>query len=307
MKPKRIVLALCAVTLVVVFAMIRLGRRQQPGSSRAPDAQRFEVLGQIRGLDASHQTVRIAHEEIRDYMPAMTMPFTVKDARLFQGLSVGDRVAFQLIVTKEDSWISRIQTTTRDAAKETAPLTGALPWQEREQERIQAGEVVPDFGLIDQEGRAFQLRDFRGKAVVLTFIYTRCPIPNYCPLMSKNFADLQQRLGKEFANKYQLLSISLDPEFDRPGVLQQYAGRYGAKGKDWRFATGTAEQIQFVAGLMGVYYERENGFISHDLRTALISADGRLVHLWKSNVWTPYEVQRLVRETLTGARDVAGR
>jgi len=125
--------------------------------------------------------------------------------------------------------------------------------------------------------------------------------------MSKNFADLQQRLGKEFANKYQLVSISMDPEFDRPEVLKDYAARFGAKGTDWSFATGNAEQIGFVAGLMGLYYAQENGLISHDLRTAVIGPDGRLAHLWRSNVWTPYEVQRVVRAMLTGSEDIVVR
>lgn len=307
MKPRTILLALCALTLLAVLSVMALGHRNPPAASRVSDVRTFGVFGQVRSLNLPNKTVRISHEEIRDYMPAMTMPFTVKDVTLLKGLSVDDRVKFQLTVSKDDSWISRIQKTTPDAPKEAETITTALSVGDRELERVQTGEIVPDFELIDQDGRAFRLGDFRGKAVVLTFIYTRCPIPNYCPLMSKNFADLQHRLSKEFANKYQLLSISLDPEFDRPQVLKKYAGRYGAKGKDWSFVTGTAEQINFVASLMGLYYEQQNGLPSHDLRTAVISADGRLVHVWKSNVWTPYEVQRMVRETLTGAEDIAGR
>lgn len=305
MKPKLIVISLCAVTLLAVLAMLALGHHIRPASLDASGIQRFQVLGQIRSLDLSNKTVRISHEEIRDYMPAMTMPFTVKQSALLQGLKVDDSVKFELVVSKDDAWISRIEKTSSDALSLPAVSTPEKTLQDREAERIQTGETVPDFALIDQDGRPFHLSDFRGKAVVLTFIYTRCPIPNFCPLMSKNFSDLQQRLSKEFADKYQLLSISMDPEFDRPDVLKEYAGRYGASGKDWRFAVGNAEQINFVAGLMGLFYAQENGLISHDLRTALIGSDGRLVHLWKSNVWTPYEVQRMVRETLTGAKDIA--
>jgi protein SCO1/2 len=144
-------------------------------------------------------------------------------------------------------------------------------------------------------------------AVLLTFIYTRCPLPNFCPLMSKNFSELEHRLGAKFTNRFKLLSVSIDPEFDTPEVLKAYASRYEAWPGDWTFACGNADQIKFVADLMGLYYARENGLISHDVRTALIGPDGRLVHLWKSNVWTPYEVQRRVREILTGAKDFAAR
>jgi len=144
-------------------------------------------------------------------------------------------------------------------------------------------------------------------AVLLTFIYTRCPLPNFCPLRSKNFSELEHRLGAKFTNRFKLLSVSIDPEFDTPEVLKAYASRYEAWPGDWTFACGNADQIKFVADLMGLYYARENGLISHDVRTALIGPDGRLVHLWKSNVWTPYEVQRRVREILTGAKDFAAR
>ena len=156
-----------------------------------------------------------------------------------------------------------------------------------------------------RDGAPVTGKDYRGKVVVFTFIYTRCPLPNFCPLMSRYFADLQERFSKEFANKYQLLSITMDPAFDRPEVLKDYAARYGASDKDWSFATGNAGQISFVAGLMGLYYAPENGLISHDFRTVLVGPDGRLVHLWKSNEWTPYEVERMVRETLTESKVVA--
>lgn len=297
MKPKIVLIGICALTLAAILALVTVNRSTSRNSTERPRV--FEVQGAIRSVDIPARTVRIAHEAIPDYMPAMTMPFSVKDAALLKGLTIGETVQFELSVTANDSWISRIEKISEPSGQ------AAAAGQNPELERVQVGEVVPDFGLLDLNGRAIRLSEFRGRAVVLTFIYTRCPLPNFCPLMSKNFAELEQRLSKEFANKFQLLSVTMDPEFDRPAVLKDYAERYNASEKDWTFATGDAEQIQFVAGLMGLYYAKENGLISHDLRTALIGPDGRLVHLWKSNVWTPYEVQRMVRETLTGTRDVA--
>jgi protein SCO1/2 len=308
MKPKVILSALGVFTLLAVASAVVLVRRSQPAPSVPVGAQVFQVHGQVRGLEAAGKTIRIAHEAIPGYMPAMTMPFHVKDATLLKGLSVGDRVQFELVVTRDDSWIAHVETVSTEASAVAATVTKpAASIPDRETERVQTGEAVPDFQLIDQNGRPFRLSELRGKAVVLTFIYTRCPIPNFCPLMSKNFADLQGRLEKEFSGRYQLVSVSLDPRFDRPEVLKEYASRYGADERHWRFATGDEEQINFVTGLMGLFHEPENGLISHDLRTALIGPDGRLVQLWKSNVWTPYEVQRRVRETLTGAKDVAAR
>jgi protein SCO1/2 len=304
MKPKLFLILICAATLVAVLSAVIFGRHNQPIDNA--HTRTFQVHGQIRSLDVTNKSVRIAHDEIPHYMPAMIMAFSVKDASLLKGMSAGDSVQFELAVTKNDSWISYLEKVVADGSSPAVAATGAAAvLQDREAERVQTGETVPDFNLIDQDGRTIHLSDYRGKAVLLTFIYTRCPLPNFCPLMSKHFADLEQRLNKEFPHKYQLLSVTMDPDFDRPKVLKDYAARYGASGLDWSFATGEAEQINFVAGLMGLYYARENGLISHDLRTALIGPDGRLVHLWNSNVWTPYEVQRMVRETLTGTNSVA--
>ena len=154
-------------------------------------------------------------------------------------------------------------------------------------ERVQAGETVPDFALIDQNGQAVRLSDFKAKAVVLTFIYTRCPIPNFCPLMSKNFAELQRRLSQEFPGKAHLLSISIDPEFDTPEVLKNYAARYNSDEQHWTFATGTREEIEFTGALFGLIQEPAGGLINHDLRTALIGPDGRLVHAGKATSGRP--------------------
>jgi protein SCO1/2 len=315
MKPKIVLLAFGSFIAIAVCLMIALGHRSQNAlklsaaihSSTPVAAKAFIVHGTVRNVDVANGILRVAHEEIPNYMPAMTMPFTVKDPALLNGLKPSDRVQFELAVTENDSWISHIEKLPSSEAAASSANSSTASLQERETESLQSGEVVPDFQLVDQDGKPVRLSDFRGKAVVMTFIYTRCPLPNFCPLMSKNFSELEQRLSKEFSGKYHLLSVTMDPDFDRPEVLKDYAGRYEASARDWSFATGTSDQIKSVAGLVGLYYARENGLITHDLRTALIGPDGRLVHLWKSNVWTPYEVQRMVRETLTGNRDFATR
>jgi len=336
MKPKVIISGLCVLTVAAVLAVVVFSRHHPPPA----DAKTFEVIGQVRSVDTNDQTIRITHEEIPDFMPAMTMPFPVKDRALLRGLSAGDRVQFELVVTDDDSWIARIEKIRGGASVGPAATGGDEGVAATgEAERVQVGELVPDFTLTNQAGRVIHLRDFRGKAVLLTFIYTRCPLPNFCPLMSKNFSELEHRLSREFTNRFHLVSVTMDPKYDTPQVLTDYAARYqshplslhtelriqnselstsgeGVKGervnndanpRDWTFATGSEEQIQYIAGLMGLYYTWEGGLISHDLRTALIGPDGKLVHLWKSNVWTPYEVQRMVRETLAGAKGRATR
>jgi protein SCO1 len=307
MKTKVILLSISGLTLLAISVALSLGHFRSTRPLQTGEDRVFQVRGQILAVDAAEKTLRIAHEEIPNYMPAMAMPLSVKDWAVVKGIAAGDTVQFELRVTPDDSWIARLEKIPAEAAITQPPGTSPPSLEALEAERVRAGERVPDFTLLDQEGKTIHLQDFRGKAVLLTFIYTRCPLPNFCPLMSKNFAELQQRLSKEFPGKYHLLSVSMDPEFDRPEVLLEYAARYDAKATDWSFATGDASAIQFVAGLVGLYFQKENGLISHDLRTALIGPDGRLVHLWKSNVWTPYELQRAVRETLTGSEDFVAR
>ena len=261
------------------------------------ETQRFHVRGQVRSVDAESKELRIKHEEIPSYMAAMTMPFAVRDDGLLRGLKAGDEIGFELVVTKDDSWIASIQ-----RLSEATAATGLdnPELATKDIQRVQVGETVPDFALTDQNGRGIRLSDFRGKAVLLTFIYTRCPLPNFCPLMSKNFASLQERLEKSLPGKFHLLSVSIDPEFDRPEILKQYSTRYTENESSWSYGTGTAEETDKVGSVFGLIQEREGGLINHDLRTALIGPDGRLVHLWKSNAWTPYEVQRRVEELFAG-------
>jgi protein SCO1 len=293
------------VGLIAVLTAAAIHRNGQKISVQARSAEkRFEVRGQIRGLESDGKTVRIAHEEIPGYMAAMTMALEVKNPVLLRNLQVGDEIGFQLVVTDEDSWISRIDRLSSRPASAGADVAATTL---KEMQRVQPGETVPDFALLDQNGRTVRLKALRGKAVLLTFIYTRCPLPNYCPLMSKNFASLQERLEKQFPGKFQLLSVSIDPEFDRPEVLKNYASRWSKSEQNWTYGTGTREQTDAVGALFGLVQERAGGLINHDLRTALIAPDGKLVHVWKSNVWTPYEVQRRVQEVLNPQSDKLAR
>jgi protein SCO1 len=285
MKTLKLFLVLaCAITTACVVMGLAMQKAPARPEGRMQE-QRFHVRGEVRGLEAD--SIRIKHEEIPNYMAAMTMPFEVRNAALLRGLRVGDEIGFELVVTKDDSWIASIQKLSESAAPASATLLNAV-----EAQPLQSGETVPDFILTNQRGEPVRLSDYRGKALLVTFIYTRCPIPNFCPLMSKNFASLQERLQKRFPGKFQLLSVTIDPAFDTPAVLKEYAARYSRNDSTWTFATGSPEQTDAVGALFGLIQEREGGLINHDLRTALIGPDGRLVHVWKSNVWTPYEIER---------------
>jgi protein SCO1/2 len=302
MKTK-VFFSLIAVLIAGAIAFSLALTHRSPATARvakAPAARTFQVNGSVREIVPATKTLRVAHDEIPDFMPAMTMPLQVKDAALLDGLRVGDEIHFELSVTEDDSWISHLEKI--GSGNATAIASAPAPAESTE---LRKGERVPDFALTDENGKPVRLSNFRGKAVVLTFIYTRCPLPNFCPLMSKNFQALQERLSRAFPGKYHLLSVTIDPKFDRPEVLKGYAALYGAVNQSWSFATGTEEQINEVASSFGLVHEPEGGIISHNLRTSLISPDGHLVHLWKSNVWTPYEVHRMIEESVFNSPAVA--
>jgi protein SCO1/2 len=282
------IFAIAAAGFVMAMSIQRPTRANKPMQE-----QRFYVRGEIRDIDAELRQIRIKHEEIPNYMAAMTMPFDVRDTALLRNLKTGDQVGFELVVTKEDSWIASIQklSEANDATAGDASQPAA-----REIARVQIGQVVPNFTIVDQNHRNVSLTDFRGQVVLVTFIYTRCPLPNFCPLMSKNFASLQERFEKEFPGKFRLLSVSIDPEFDQPDVLKTYGSKYSKNDDSWTFGSSRNPSGDSPCDLFGLIQERSGGLINHDLRTALIGPDGRLIHIWKSNVWTPYEVQRRVEE-----------
>lgn len=291
MKTKWIISVFCLFTLLVVAAGMIVSRHQFEKPPIMQATQHFEVKGVVREIEPDGQTILIQHEDIPGFMPAMTMPLSLRGTNVSHGFAAGDQVRFELTVTKEDSWISRIEKLR--TINVTAGYFGGT-----DENRLEAGDTVPDFTLTDQDGKAFHLTDFRGKAVLVTFIYSRCPLPNYCPLMSKNFSSLQQQLTKEFAGRFHLLSISFDSEYDTPQVMKSYAEVFTKDETSWTFASGNKQQIMKVASEFGLVYLPEAGSFTHDLRTALIGPDGKLITVWRSNVWTPDEVESRVAELL---------
>jgi protein SCO1/2 len=294
MKTRTILLIFTAVTLAIVGSAVALHRQLPVATTTVQRTveQTFEVKGRVVSIETGGKTVHIAHEDIPDFMPAMTMPFTMEHPEQAADLAAGDSVKFRLVVSKEDSWISSID---RLSAERSTVANAAL---DTNTNRVETGESVPDFDLVDQNGAPIKLSDFHGTAVLVTFIYTRCPLPNFCPLMSTRFSELQDRLGKKFSGKVHLISVSFDPQYDTPEVMKEYGKHFGARTKTWSLATGTQRQVDHVAGLFGLIKEKDANGYTHDLRTALISPDGKLVHIWRSNVWTGDEVEARVAEVL---------
>ncbi|MDQ2901139.1 MAG: SCO family protein [Acidobacteriota bacterium] len=229
-------------------------------------ARHYRVDGMVLRVDPLKRTILVSHRDIRGYMPAMVMAFPVKRSAEIAGLQPGARVHFRLAVKGRSAIAERIEAR---APSETLPLP-PLP------EKLAIGAAVPDFSLIDQTGTPVRLSGLRGKVVALDFIYTRCPLPDVCPRLSANFARLQRRFEKRLGVDFALLSITIDPQYDTPAILANYAKLWKANPIGWHFLTGDPVEIEHVAANFGMQYFPEEGSMTHTSETAIVARDGTL-------------------------------
>lgn len=254
--------------------------------SRAPEAPTYQLVGQVLAVRPETSEILVRHEDIKGFMPAMTMPYRVKDAALLQGRAAGDLITATLTVEPELAWLSAITKTGTAPLPEDAPTK--IPAAAGVQ-LLKPGDVVPATPLVDQEDKPLALPDWRGSAMVITFIYTRCPLPQFCPLMDRRFAEIQTSAASDPAlrGKVRLLSISFDPATDRAAVLRAHAAKAGADPAVWRFATAEESVVDRLAATFGVNVIREkDGTITHNLRAAVVDANGRIVSVHDSNAWS---------------------
>jgi len=279
-----------ALALFVAVLFAGCGKKaEQAGSS----SYHYEARGVIRRLPPDHKTIEVQHEDIPGFMPSMMMPFEVRDEKEINGLKLGDAISFRLNVTQRDSWIDRIQKIDTGKVHLPASAPTIAPTSHADgQPRLHEGDPMPTFHLIDQDGKPVTLETFRGHPFVVTFIFTRCPIPNFCPRMSQNFAALQKAIqtSPETVATTRLLSISFDPKFDTPEILKQYAQHAGADPAIWTFATGDPPEIHSLTSGFSILVQPEAGTISHSLATALIDREGKIANIWRGNGWLPAEV-----------------
>jgi protein SCO1/2 len=255
----------------------------------------YPVTGQVLGIRPDIRELRLAHDEIPGYMPAMSMSFAVKDLRLLDGLSRGDLVRGTLVVTETDAWLSTLDRTGHQPVPESADEAGASGPAAAPAELVEPGQPVPEATFTDQDGKPYDIHGARGRAVALTFIYTRCPLPTFCPRMDRQFLAAQNAIAArpDLRGRVQLLTISFDPAFDTPAVLRQHAASLGADLSSWRFLTADAETVERFATRFGVSIVREGdgtADITHNLRTAVIGPDGRVVEIYTGGDWTPEQL-----------------
>ncbi|MDQ2856116.1 MAG: SCO family protein [Acidobacteriota bacterium] len=278
-RVRSLILILCLGVLSIAILMAC----RRPGSN----GRRFDFKGKVVSVDKDKQEVTVAHEEIKGYMPGMVMPFKLKEAWPFDILVPGNEIAATLVVDGPSSWLEDVKVT-QESVDTTA---GAVADSE-----VKVGTEVPNYGLVNQDSRQIKLHDYRGKALLLTFIYTRCPLPDYCDLMSNNFAQVDELLRNQgdIYSKTHLLSISIDPDYDTPQVLRSYGAAHTGRYSDenfghWEFASGTKDQVKGAAQFFGMRYYEGGDQIVHVLRTVIVGRDGKVYKVYRDNKWKPEE------------------
>jgi protein SCO1 len=256
-------------------------------------AKQFELRGQILAVNRDKQELLIKHEAITGYMMAMTMPYKVKSGGMLDNVGAGDLITAQLEVKDEVGTITSLTKTgtAPPDVPQPSPLSDGIVML------LKDGEQVPNPPLVDQDGQQRHLADIRdGRVLAMTFMYTKCPMPTYCPMMDRNFADVQKMIKADPAlhNKVRLLSVSFDPKNDTPAVLKQHAKGLGADPSIWTFVTGSRDEIDKFAMNFGVTLVRGQApnpdEIGHTLRTAIVDRDGKLVRTYTGNDWTPAQI-----------------
>ena len=270
--------------------------QKQEAQKTSESAKRYPLKGKIISVDKEKKKAKIEHEKIPDYMDAMTMDFPIHEDWVWENLTPGAEIHAELVVdstAKDPYWLEKI-----GIVALPQPGQAAVPVNEK---FAQIGKEVPDFKLTNQDGEKFSLKDYRGKALAVTFIYRECPLPEFCIKMSKHFSDMANQIAadSEGKKKIRLLSISFDPERDTPEKLKQYGLGYlgkDANDKDftvWQLAVGPDKDVKAIADFFGLRYETDavdKTQINHSLITAVVSPEGKVTRIFSGGNWTPEQV-----------------
>jgi protein SCO1/2 len=291
-RPRSIALLLvCPVWLVATFAC-----RKPP----VPASQRYPVKGKVVEVALPEKQLILEHEDIPGYMPAMTMPFPVRDSRLLKDRAPGDLVIGTLVVAETSAWLEALEATGSRPLPPDEPMPAAGG--------LAPGSLVPEASFVDQKGQPVRLSHWRGHPLAVTFVFTRCPFPDFCPALDRSFARLGALIASDpgLRSTARLLTVSFDPEHDTPAVLAKHAAALRADPAVWTFVTGRVEEVDAFGRHFGLSVTREGGVsgLTHNLRTAVLDPAGRVVEVWTGSDWEPEQVASALRRAAApAARD----
>jgi protein SCO1 len=249
--------------------------------------KRYQLVGKVVSIDKDQASVMVDGKEIVGFMDAMTMAYPVRDAKSLAPLNPGDEITADVVVAADGAYLENIVVTKKSDGK--GPTGTSNP--------PKAGDKVPDFAMVNQDGKRIHLGEYQGDVLLLTFIYTRCPFPDYCPLVSRNFSKIYASLRKDpsLGPRIRLLSVSFDPDHDTPAVLRQYADTFrattgGSPFARWQFAVVPAKELTNVANFFGLYFSVQGDQIVHSMSTTVISPDGTVYKWYQDNNWMPADL-----------------
>jgi protein SCO1 len=292
----------------IVVLLVPIACKQQAGPATAVTTQpaavsvkRFHLRGMVLAKRVQTGELTLQHGAIAGFMPAMTMVYKVKDRAAVQEVEPGDLITADVLVPSDSDNYLLSNVVITDKSGRNKPPTMLPP------HKLMIGESVPDLPLVNQDGKTIHLQDYRGKAVLITFIYTRCPLPTACPLISSHFAEIHRRLAKDpkaYAGSH-LISISLDPTYDTPPVLRRYGLAYldnnAAGFSHWEFVDTTPANLKKLAEAFGLEYSERNNQITHTMETTLLGPDNKVAQEWEGSGWDPDTVADAVKAATYGA------
>lgn len=279
------------ISFVFVFVLALLA-----ASCQSAPEKHYPLQAEVISVDAPRKLIVVKHGDIPGLMPAMTMTYAVADSKEIESLQPGDKISADLVVSENRGRLEKITLISKGSGKPSPGTTQIIP---------EKGTPVPDFALVNQYGKPIHIHDYFGKALLVTFIYTRCPLPDFCPRMNENFREIQNQLRDqpESLAHTAFLSISFDPEHDTPAVLKHYAAIYkkptnGQKPYDWQFAVPAAKDLPDIARFFGLVIQPEQAQIVHSLSTTLIGPDGKVQEWYGGNDWRPADLAQAMLSVL---------
>ena len=255
--------------------------------------RRYDFNGRVVSKVPETHTLVVDHENIPGFMSAMTMPYPVAANVDLSGVEAGDQITARVVLNKDGDY---------ELTKVAVTDSSHRQKEVKETRQLFPGEEIPDVELVNQDGKEIHLSDFHGKTVLLTFIYTRCPMPTFCPRLSSLFAAVEKELAKDPKeySRTQLISVSIDPKFNTPPVLRKYSlaylGEDEKRFEHWSFTVPTPENLKKLAQAFALIYEEEDNQIAHSMSTVLIGPGGRLIKEWNVSDWTSAEAVAAMRQ-----------
>jgi protein SCO1/2 len=290
----------CGVVLALVMPLMVSGcRSAAKPATTVSNVKSYPVKGVVESVDAKRNRIDLKANAIPGYMEAMTMSYPVADPAAVAEMHPGDLIMATLEVDPEEN----MSLTGVDIIGQAKP--DYLPAMQYHVPA--AGDEVPQFKLLNQSDKTIDLKQFRGKVLLVTFVYTRCPLADYCVKMSRNFAKLDKALQADpkLYGETHLLTVSFDPTYDTPKVLKSYGGAYtGRYGQEtfthWDFAAPSEKELPsmeqfFDVGVTPIKADGNNTTLQHSLSTVVIGKDGKVFAFWPSNDWTVDDVMAKVK------------